>query len=444
MKRVAVPSIVESDTAQGEGGRTAGAAVDASAGRVQLSESPEPRIFLSEEEDEFGGKQMILNMGPQHPATHGTLRVILKLDGERIVDVDPEIGFLHTGFEKLGEHLSYTQFITVTDRMNYLSAINNNVGYAIAVEALLGIQVPERAQVLRVIMSEISRVADHVLCLGLQAMDMGAFSIMLWAFEKREKIYDIIEAICGSRLTTSWTRVGGLFRDVPEDFPAMVRQFLADFPGVIDEIETMLRGNRIFEERVKGTGILPAAEAVSYGITGPCLRASGVPYDVRKALPYSGYESYDFEVPFQAEGDSWARFLQRIAECRQSLRIVEQALKRLHAGPVNVSDTKRVLPDKASVYQNIESLIHHFKQIMLGHGSAPPRGAEVYSCTESPNGELGFYIVSDGEMNPYRVRVRPPSMYNYGVFTRLARGGMVSDAVAVLSSLNIIAGELDR
>ncbi len=444
MKRAAIPSIIPSGGPGGDEGRPGGTADEPPSGRIQLSENPEPRIFLSQEEDEFGGKHMILNMGPQHPATHGTLRVILKLDGEKIVEVDPEIGFLHTGFEKLGEHLSYTQFITVTDRMNYLSAINNNVGYAIAVEEILGIQVPERALVLRVIMSEVSRIADHVLCLGLQAMDMGAFSIMLWAFEKREKIYDIIEAICGSRLTTSWTRVGGLFRDVPEDFPAMVRQFLADFPGLIDEIETMLRGNRIFEDRVKGTGILPAAEAVGYGITGPCLRASGVPYDVRKARPYSGYENYEFEVPTQTEGDSWARFVQRIDECRQSLRIIEQALKKLPAGPVNAGDKKRVLPEKGSVYQNIESLIHHFKQIMLGHGSAPPRAAEVYSCTESPNGELGFYLVSDGEMNPYRVRVRPPSLYNYGVFTRLARGGMVSDAVAVLSSLNVIAGELDR
>jgi NADH dehydrogenase I D subunit len=410
----------------------------------RLSQDPEPRIFLSSEEDEFGGKHMVLNLGPQHPATHGTLRVILELDGERIVRCDPEIGFLHTGFEKLGEHLSYTQFVTVTDRMNYMSAINNNVGYAIAVEEFVGITPPERAQVLRVIMSEISRIADHVLCVGLQAMDMGAFSVMLWTFEKREKIYDIIEAICGSRLTTSWTRVGGLFRDVPEDFPQLVTQFLKDFPGVIDEVETMLRGNRIFEERVRGTGVLSSEDAISWGITGPILRAAGVPYDVRVAHPYSGYERYRFEVPVQSEGDSWARFIQRIAECRQSLRIIEQALKVLPPGPVNVSDKKIALPEKGSVYDNIESLIHHFKQIMLGHGFKPPRGAEIYSATESPNGELGFYMVSDGEMNPYRIRVRPPSLYNYGAFPKLCEGGMVSDAVAVLSSLNVIAGELDR
>jgi NADH-quinone oxidoreductase subunit D len=376
---------------------------------VHLTENPEPRIFVTDELDEFGGKHMVLNLGPQHPATHGTLRVILELDGERIVRGDPEIGYLHTGFEKLGEHLSYTQFITVTDRMNYMSAINNNVGYAIAVEDLLGINAPERAQVLRVIMSEVSRIADHVLCLGLQAMDMGAFSVMLWAFEKREKIYDIIEAICGARLTTSWTRVGGLFRDVPEDFPDLIRGFLRDFPGIIDEVETMLRGNRIFEDRLRGTGVLPAAEAVSSGVTGPILRASGVAYDVRKSRPYSLYDRFQFDVPVQEDGDSWARFLQRIAECRESLRIIEQALRALPGGSVNVNDKKLVLPEKTSVYDNIESLIHHFKQIMLGHGFKPARGAEIYSATEAPNGELGFYLVSDGEMNPYRVRVRPPS-----------------------------------
>lgn len=413
-------------------------------GSEYLSRDPEPRITLTDTEDEFGGKHMVLNLGPQHPATHGTLRVILELDGERIVRCDPEIGYLHTGFEKLGEHLSYTQFITVTDRMNYLSAINNNVGYAIAVENLLSLTPPERAQILRVIMSEVSRVADHVLCLGLQAMDMGAFSCMLWGFEKREKIYDIIEAICGARLTTSWTRVGGLFRDVPEDFPQLIGQFLGDFPKVIDEMEGMLRGNRIFEDRLRGTGVVSPAEAVSWGLTGPVLRASGVAYDVRKAQPYSHYDRFSFDVPTQRDGDSWARFVQRIDECRQSIRIVEQAIKVLPGGPVSIGDKKIALPEKSSVYDNIESLIHHFKQIMLGHGFKPARNAEIYSATEAPNGELGFYIVSDGEMNAYRMRVRPPSIYNYAVFPQVVTGGLVSDAVAVLSSLNVIAGELDR
>ena len=406
---------------------------------------PEPRFFVSEEEeDELGGRKMVLNTGPQHPATHGTLRVILKLEGEKIVDADTEIGYLHTGFEKLAEHMTYQQWITVTDRMNYMSAINNNVGYALAVEELLEITVPRRAQVLRVILCEISRIADHVLCCGLQGMDMGAFSLMLWAFERREKIYDIIEAVCGARLTTSYTRIGGLFRDVPEDFVDIVRGFITEFPRFIDELEGMTLGNRIFEDRVRGTGKLSREDAINWGVTGPCLRASGVAYDVRKAQPYSGYERYDFDVPTQTDGDSWSRYLQRLGEMRQSVSIIKQALEDLPDGPVDVADRKVVLPEKAEVFDNIESLIHHFKLIMFGHGATPKRGQEIYSVTESPNGELGFYIVSSGDMIPYRIRVRPPSLYNYAVFTEIVKGGMVSDAVAILSSLNVIAGELDR
>lgn len=406
---------------------------------------PEPRFFVSEEEeDELGGRKMVLNMGPQHPATHGTLRVILKLEGEKIVDADTEIGYLHTGFEKLAEHMTYQQWITVTDRMNYMSAINNNVGYALAVEELLEITVPRRAQVLRVILCEISRIADHVLCCGLQGMDMGAFSLMLWAFERREKIYDIIEAVCGARLTTSYTRIGGLFRDVPEDFVDIVRGFITEFPRFIDELEGMTLGNRIFEDRVRGTGKLSREDAINWGVTGPCLRASGVAYDVRKAQPYSGYERYDFDVPTQTDGDSWSRYLQRLGEMRQSVSIIKQALEDLPDGPVDVADRKIVLPKKAEVFDNIESLIHHFKLIMFGHGATPKRGQDIYSVTESPNGELGFYIVSSGDMIPYRIRVRPPSLYNYAVFTEIVKGGMVSDAVAILSSLNVIAGELDR
>ncbi len=410
----------------------------------QLEQNPEPRVFLTEEEDELGGKRMVLNMGPQHPATHGTLRVVLVTEGERVVEADCEIGYLHTGFEKLGEYMTYTQFITVTDRMNYLSAINNNVGYALACEELLGIEVPERAQVLRVLLCEISRIADHILCCGLQAMDLGAFSAMLWCFEEREKIYDIMELVCGARLTTSYTRIGGLFRDVPEEFDGKVNQLLKGMPGVLDELETMLIGNRIFEDRLHGIGVIKKEEALNWGMSGPIARASGLAYDVRKSRPYSGYENYDFDVPTQTAGDSWARFVQRMAEMRESLKIIQQALAKLKPGPINVENKKMNLPEKADVYQNIESLIHHFKQIMLGHGVQPVRGTEIYTPTEAPNGELGFYIVSDGEMNPYRVRVRPPSIYNYAMFTQLTPGCMISDIVAILSSLNVIAGELDR
>jgi NADH dehydrogenase I D subunit len=433
----------------GERGLSPREVAEVQAGRAQdpsyRGEHPEPRFFVTdEEEDELGGRRMVLNMGPQHPATHGTLRVMLELEGERVAAADTEIGFLHTGFEKCAEHMTYHQWITLTDRMNYMSAINNNVGYAIAVEDLLEVAVPRRAQVLRVILCEVSRIADHVLCAGLQGMDMGAFSLMLWAFERRERIYDILEAVCGARLTTSYTRIGGLFRDVPPDFPEMIRAFLRDFPGFLDEFEGMTIGNRIFEERLRGTGVIGPDEAVSWGFTGPILRASGVAYDVRKARPYSGYDRYEFDVPVRTEGDSWARFLQRIAEMRQSLRIIEQALADLEPGPVNADSKKVVLPDKAQVFDNIESLIHHFKLIMFGHGVTPPRGAEIYSSTEAPNGELGFYIVSDGDMVPYKVRVRPPSLYHFAPFPRLVAGAMISDAVAILSSLNIIAGELDR
>lgn len=408
-------------------------------------EPAEPRFFLSEQdEDELGGKRMVLNMGPQHPATHGTLRVMLELEGEKIVNADTEIGYLHTGFEKLAEYMTYHQWVTVTDRMNYMSAINNNVGYALTVEELLKIEVPRRAQVLRVILCEVSRLADHILCCGLQGMDMGAFSLMLWSFERREKIYDIIEAVTGARLTTSYTRIGGLFRDVPADFPALIKNLLDEFPRFLDEFESMAIGNRILEDRLRGTGRISGEDAISWGLTGPVLRASGVAYDVRKAQPYLGYDRYRFEVPTQTDGDSWARMMQRLAECRESLKIIAQALEDLPEGPVTVDNKKLVLPDKAEVFNNIESLIHHFKLIMFGHGVAPPRGAETYFATEAPNGELGFYVVADGDMIPYKIRVRPPSIYNYAIFPQLIRGSLVSDAVAVLSSLNIIAGELDR
>ncbi|MEE8143029.1 MAG: NADH dehydrogenase (quinone) subunit D [Planctomycetota bacterium] len=387
---------------------------------------------------------MTINFGPQHPATHGTLRSAFTLEGETIVHCDPEIGFLHTGFEKLAEHMTYTQWITVTDRMNYLSAINNNVGYSVAVEELLGIEVPERCQVLRVILSELSRIADHILCVGLQAMDLGAFSVMLWAFERREIIYDIFEAVCGARLTTSWTRVGGLMRDVPDFFTDLVHQFLEEFHPLVGEFHTMLTGNRIFKDRTCNIGVLPREEAISWAVTGPIGRASGVDYDLRRDRPYLGYERYDFAVPVHQEGDCYARYLQRIAEVEESLKIIQQGLAVLPEGPVQHDNFKTSLPDKEAVYNDMESLIHHFKLVMLGHGIRPEKEAEFYSATEAPCGELGFFLVSDGSDVPYRVRIRPPSLYNYAVFPMLSEGGMLSDAVAVLSSLHVIAGELDR
>ncbi|MBI4577686.1 MAG: NADH dehydrogenase (quinone) subunit D [Planctomycetes bacterium] len=388
---------------------------------------------------------MVLNMGPQHPATHGTLRLVLELDGETIVRCTPEIGFLHTGFEKLGEQLSLHQFITLTDRMNYMSAMNNNVGFALACEALLGIEAPPRAQVIRVVMAELGRIADHVICVGLQAMDMGAFSVMLWCFQERERVYDIFESVCGARLTTSYTRVGGLMRDVPPGFAAEVRSFLDGLPSTAREVEEILGGNRIWEERLDRVGVIRREEALRWSLTGPIARASGVDHDLRRDRPYLGYEDYIFEVPVLEAGDCMARFHLRLAEIRQSSLIVRQALERLANTPGEVChpDHKLGLPAKGEVHTDMESLIHHFEAVMHNRGVPVPRG-EVYHATESPNGELGFYLVSQGSFYPWRVRVRAPSFINYSVFPQVAEGHLLSDAVATLSSFNVIAGELDR
>ena len=388
-------------------------------------------------------KTMSLNIGPQHPATHGTLRLKVELDGELIAKMEPEIGFLHTGFEKLAEYRNYNQFMVVTDRMNYLSPLNNNIGFALACEELFGVEVPPRGVVIRVIMAELSRLADHVVSVGLQAMDLGAFSVMLWTFIEREKLYDIFEAVTGARLTTSWTRVGGVFRDVPPDFSKLVKDFLGKFPAVLDEIEAMLNKNKIFKDRTINVGNLTAEQAVSYGLTGPMLRASGVAYDIRKAKPYLCYDQLKFEVPTRIEGDVFARYQVRMAEMRQSIKIIEQALAILPEGPVNSINHKVTLPPKDMVYNDMESLIHHFKLSMPGHGLIPPRG-EIYSSTETPNGELGFYIISDGTGLPYKVRVRSPSFYNYCSYVKQVQGRLISDAVACLASINVIAGELDR
>lgn len=399
--------------------------------------------MMIEEEKELGTERMILNMGPQHPATHGTLRIVLELDGERVVGATPHIGYLHTGFEKLGEHMTYNQFITLTDRMNYVSALANNIGFALAVEQMLGVEVPKRSQYIRVVLAELSRIADHMVWLGTHAMDIGAFTVFLYAFEQREKIYNIIESVTGARLTTSYTRIGGVARDVPGGFRAQVTEFVTAFRPALEEMESLLTGNRIWMDRTKGIGVLSAEDAVSYGWTGPCLRASGVEWDIRKVEPYSSYDDFEFDVPVGDNGDVYDRYLVRLEELRQSARIIEQAIGRFPDGPVNVDDAKVILAEKDKVYGTIEGLIHHFKLIMYGHGISIPKG-EIYSSTEAPNGELGFFIVSDGGDTPYRVRVRPPSLVNYQAFPDLVRGLLVSDVIAVLGSLNIIAGELDR
>jgi len=408
-----------------------------------------PKVTLDIEEQvegDLGSKRMIVNFGPQHPATHGTLRNVIEMDGEVVRRITPEIGYLHSGFEKQAEYRTYNQIVTITDRMNYLSPLCNNVGFALAVEELMGIKVTARCASIRVILAELSRVADHILSVGLQAMDLGAFSVMLWTFIERERLYDIFEAVTGARLTTSYTRVGGLLKDVPHDFDPMVRSFMAKAEKTIGEIDAILSTNDIFTKRTKGVGVISAADAVSYGLSGPLLRSCGVTRDVRKDRPYLGYEQYQFDVITEPEGDVFARYRVRMREMRESLKIVDQALRMMPVGPINVDDPRVAIPPKDADNKpsgGMEGLIFHFKNYMYGHGVCPPKG-EVYSSTEAPNGELGFYLVSDGTQRPYRMRVRPPSFYNYQAFPRMCEGGLLSDIVASMASLNIIAGELDR
>ncbi len=386
-------------------------------------------------------EKMLVNMGPSHPITHGTLHIILELDGETIVGSETRIGYLHRGVEKLGENRTYQKFIPFTDRMNYTSSINNNVGYTLAVEKLLGIQSPPRAQVIEVIASELGRIADHIVCVGINAVDIGAFSAFLYLFKYREFIYDIFERMTGGRLTTSYTRVGGVKRDLDDKTIQLIRQFIKEFPKAVDELESLLTKNRIWYDRTRGVGEFSAEDAISYGYTGPCLRACGVEWDLRKVQPYLGYENYEFEIPVGTRGDVYDRYLVRVEEMRQSVKLLEQAIENLPEGPIIVDDPRIALPPKEEVYNTIEGLICHMKLVM--EGIKPPVG-EIYSATEAANGELGFYIVSDGEARPYRIRVRPPCFPIFSSFDEQVKGHMIADAVAILGSLNIIAGELDR
>jgi NADH-quinone oxidoreductase subunit D len=388
--------------------------------------------------------RMILNFGPSHPSTHGTLRLVIELDGETITNAWSEIGYLHTGFEKLGESLNYSQFIPLSDRMNYISAINNNIGYAHAVEELLGIEITERCAYARVIFAELSRIADHLVCIGMAAVDIGAMTPFLWGFAERENLYEIFENVCGARLTTSITRIGGMIHDLDDDFPGKVTHFLDEFEPVLQEIDDLLTRNRIWIDRMAGVGVLTGEDAINYGVTGPVLRASGIDFDVRKNDPYFVYDRFDFDVPIGEHGDVYDRYLVRMEEMGQSVRIVRQALASLPGGEINAYDNKHVLPPKEEVFTTIEGLIHHFELTMPGFGFKTEPGTEIYSVTEAPNGELGFYLSSDGSGNPYRLRVRPPSFVNYSPIEHLIRGAMVSDVVATISSLNIIVGELDR
>jgi NADH-quinone oxidoreductase subunit C/D len=392
------------------------------------------------EESDFD--RVTLNLGPSHPAMHGTLRIVVTLDGETIVGADQEIGYLHRCFEKMSETHTYQQVIPFTDRLNYCSAIINNVGYCMTVEKMLGIEAPPRAQYVRLILSELMRIADHLVCLGANLVDVGALTNFWYLFQPREEMYGLIEACCGARLLPSYLRVGGLAVDVPHDFLEMTQRLVNHIPQFLNDVEKLVATNRIFRDRTEGISPISAEDAISYGFTGPCLRATGVPFDVRKSNPYLGYETYDFDVPVAEGGDTFARYLVRMEEMRQSLRIVQQAIDRgLPPGPVMVDNPYVALPPKAKVYNEMESLIYHFKLIM--HGIQPPVG-ETYFQVEGGNGELGFYIVSDGTKNPYRVRVRPPCFAIYQAFPQMIVGQTIADAIAGLGSLNIIAGELDH
>jgi NADH-quinone oxidoreductase subunit D len=385
-----------------------------------------------------------MNFGPQHPATHTTLRLVLKLEGETVVDAMPDIGYLHSGFEKLGEHLDYNQYVTITDRMNYVSPMSNNVAWHLAVEKLLGIEAPLRCQYIRVIISELSRITDHLLCLGAMGLDTGAFTHFIYAFNPREEIYDIFEALCGARLTNSYTRVGGLMYDAPPKAIQMIRDFLKQIPKTIGDMERLLNRNRIFIGRTRGVGVLSKAAAINRSCTGPVARASGVARDLRKDEPYLVYQDLDFNVCCAEAGDCFARYLVRMGEMRESIKIIHQAVENLPSGPVNVGDgARKILPSKGVVFSTIEGLISHFELVMTNRGFQAP-SEEVYCATEAPNGELGFYLVGDGTQRAYRARCRPPSFIHFALFPHLIRGHTLSDVVAVLGSLNIIAAELDR
>ena len=396
-------------------------------------------IFGPEHEPET--EWMELNMGPQHPSTHGVLRVRLKLDGERVRDADPDVGYLHTGFEKSFEDKTYTQGITFSDRMDYLAPPINNVGFVSAVEKLMEIDVPPRAQAIRVMMMELARIASHELWLGTAGLDLGVYSGFFYAWRDRELVLDMNEAYSGVRMMTSFTRVGGVAWDLPDGWTDQLQKFIDVMPGRIDDFESMLTANPIWKQRLSGVGVLSSRDAIEAGVTGPMLRASGVDYDVRKAFPYSGYEDYDFEVPLGNAGDCYDRYVVRVAEMRQSLRILQQALDNLPGGPSLTSNRKVALPPRSELSKSMEAVIHQFR--LVSEGFKGPVG-DVYAFVESPRGELGFYLVSDGANKPYRMKVRPPSFCNLQPLKRLVQGVLVADVIAIMGSMDFILGDVDR
>jgi len=391
---------------------------------------------------ELSADPMRLNMGPSHPAMHGTIRMVIDLDGETLINLDVQPGYLHRGFEKSCERGTWAQVFPYADRLNYVSPMLNNVGWALAVEKLLEIEVPERCQYYRVILGELARISDHFTCNGASAMELGAFTPFLWLLKVRDWVWDILERETGARMTHSFGRIGGMAAPPTATFKDDVLRVIPEVHKVVKETEIMLLRNRIFLDRMQGVGVLTKEQALSYGVTGPMARSTGIPYDVRKDHPYLVYDRFDFDVPVGEDGDNWDRFMVRLEEIRQSVRIIEQAVEQMpDDGPINVDDPRIVFPEKSDVYTTIEATIAHFKLVM--EGLRTPKG-EVYSFTEGGNGELGFHIVSDGSGTPYRVRVRPPCWYNLAAAREMLLGGMIADIIPTFGSVNMIGGECDR
>jgi NADH-quinone oxidoreductase subunit D len=410
-------------------------------------EAPDPlaRTMQVEAEtapnDDQIGEKMVLNMGPSHPATHGVLRLVLELDGELVTKATPDIGYLHRGDEKIAENMQYNQFVPYTDRLDYLAPLSNNVAYALAVEKLMGWELPPRGKAIRVICCETSRISAHLLGLGAMALDLGAMTVFLYTFTEREKLYNLFELLTGARFTTSYTRVGGQIRDLPETFIPQLETFLDGFIPQLDEIDKLLTRNRIFVDRTRDIGVIPKDRAIAYALSGPILRGSGIEHDLRRKHPYLDYDQYDFEVAIGSAGDAYDRYLVRIEEMRQSVRILRQVIAKLPDGPINVVDWKNMLPPKARVMTKMEELIHHF--IVVTEGIDAPPG-EVYFAAENPKGELGFYINSKGGGVPHRLKIRAPSFVNLSILPELLPGAMMSDVVAILGSLDFVMGECDR
>ena len=391
--------------------------------------------------DPLAPETITLNMGPSHPSTHGVLRLVVELDGEVVKKVVPHVGYLHRGMEKIAESMTYHQFIPYTDRLDYLAPLSNNVAFVLAVEKLIGLEVPPRCRAIRVLCCEIARISAHLLWLGTGALDLGAATVFFHTFRERETLYDLIELITGTRLTTSHPRVGGLARDLPPNLIPELKEFLRRFPAQVDEYEKLLTRNRIWLKRTQDVGKISAEDAIDLGMTGPNLRGSGVEFDLRKAFPYSGYEQYDFEVPVGSVGDAYDRYLVRIEEMRQSARILNQVADHMPEGPINADDPKVVLPPKQKVLTSMEELIHQF--IIVTEGIPAPTG-EIYHAIEAPKGELGFYVKSEGEKSPYRLKIRSPSFVSLQGIPLMAEGLMVSDLIAVVASLDPVMGEVDR